>query len=169
MQLLEEETDMQASAEQAALEVLDVVPAIMRAIRAEMRQHRANELNVPQFRTLAYLDRHAGVSLSDVAEHIGLTLPSMSKLVDGLAARKLVSRQVHTGDRRRVTLALTGRGRDLLEATYESTAAYLAERLARVSETDRETIIRSMQLLSPLFGPEREAKLEPALLAGNQS
>jgi hypothetical protein len=46
---------------------------------------------MPQFRTLAVIDRNANASLSDVTEHIGLTLPSMSKLVDGLVARKLAT------------------------------------------------------------------------------
>ena len=75
-----------------AQEILEVVPAVMLAIRAELRRHRTADLSVPQFRTLAFIDRQADASLSDVAEHIGLTLPSMSKIVDGLVTRKFVTR-----------------------------------------------------------------------------
>ena len=48
-----------------------------------------------QFRTLAFVDANQGASLSEVAGHIGLGLPSMSKLVDALVNRELLTRDVH--------------------------------------------------------------------------
>src|SRR5512136_3296462 len=107
---------MAISSETCAQEVLEVVPLVMRTIRAEMRRHRTADLSVPQFRTLSFIDHNADASLSDVAEHIGLTLPSMSKIVDGLVTRKLVTRQTHPTDRRRMTLTLTTRGQTALES-----------------------------------------------------
>ena len=102
---------MANSAEACAHEVLDVVPLVMRAIRAELRRHRTADLSLAQFRTLAYLNSHAEVSLSEVAEHIGLSLPTMSKLVDGLLGRGLLTREEDPADRRRVILCLTERAR----------------------------------------------------------
>jgi DNA-binding MarR family transcriptional regulator len=92
------------SLDECARQVLETVPLVMRTVRAEMRRHRAADLSVPQFRTLTFLSRQAGASLSQVAEHIGLTLPSMSSLVEGLVERKLILRNTHSVDRRRVTL-----------------------------------------------------------------
>ena len=43
----------------------------MRVIRGQLRKHGAKEMSVPHFRTLSYLNRHEGTSLSEVAEHIG--------------------------------------------------------------------------------------------------
>ncbi len=144
---------MTASPETCAQEVLEVVPLVMRTIRAEMRRHRMADLSVPQFRTLAFIDRKVDASLSDVAEHIGLTLPSMSKIVDGLVMRKLVTRQTAPEDRRRMTLALTSRGRSALQASREATRACLAEDLAVLSERERETIEQAMTILRPVFTP----------------
>src|SRR5437899_764488 len=115
---------MTVTSEMAARELLDVAPAIVRAFRAEMRSHRLAELSVPQFRTMGYLNRHPGASLSAVADHIGLTLPTMSKLVDGLVARKFATRETHARDRRRVTLALTPRGRSTWQSARASTQAH---------------------------------------------
>jgi DNA-binding MarR family transcriptional regulator len=92
--------------------VLEVVPASCGRSAPKPRRHRTADLSVPQFRTLAFIDRNVDASLSDVAEHIGLTLPSMSKIVEGLVTRKLVTRQTHPVDRRRMTLALTARGQN---------------------------------------------------------
>lgn len=141
---------MRIASEETAREVLETVPSIMRAIRAEMRAHRAADLSVPQFRALAFLNRHPGASLSELADHIGLSLPSASKLMDGLVARKLATREMHAGDRR-ITLVLTARGRATLEAARRSTQSRLAERLSALSGTERAAVVRAMHILRPIF------------------
>lgn len=123
----------------------------MRVIRTQLRKHGAREVSVPQFRTLAYLNRNEGTSLSDVAEHIGLTLPSMSVLVDGLVSRGLIVRQTHPEDRRRMTLGLTERGRKKLRMAREATASYLEEKLGTLSGAERGTLIQAMQVLREVF------------------
>jgi DNA-binding MarR family transcriptional regulator len=148
---------MSTSPDACAQGILEVVPAVMRTIRAEMRRHRTADLSVPQFRTLAFIDRQADASLSDVAEHIGLTLPSMSKIVDGLVTRKLVTRQTHATDRRRMRLALTPRGQTALQTSREATRACLAEDLAGLTERQRETIGQAMEILRPVFTSQGEA------------
>ena len=148
---------MTTSPDVCAQEILEVVPLVMRTIRAEMRRHRAVDLSVPQFRTLAFIDRKADASLSDVAEHIGLTLPSMSKIVDGLVSRKLVTRQTAPEDRRRMTLALTARGQTALQSTRAATRACLAEDLMALSDRQRETIAQALEILRPVFTPLGEA------------
>ena len=140
-----------------AQEILEVVPQVMRAIRAELRRHRTADLSVPQFRTLAFIDRNANASLSDVTEHIGLTLPSISKIVDGLVTRKLVTRQTDPTDRRRMTLALTRSGQTALEVSRAATRACLAESLATLTDAERATVVKAMDALRPVFAPESQA------------
>ncbi len=142
---------MGAPVHDAAREVLESVPLVMRMIRGEMRSHRVADLSVPEFRTLAYIHRHPGASLSEVAEHIGLMLPSMSKLVDGLVARGLITREPCAEDRRRVTLGITARGRNLWETAREATLSSLAHRLEPLSESERTTVIRAMHILHRVF------------------
>ena len=134
-----------------ARELMEVVPLVMRTFRAEMRGSRANDLSVPQFRALGFVHRKPGASLSDVAEHIGMALPSMSKLMDGLVDRKLVRRAGDAGDRRRVTLELPARGCALWQSARASAQASLAVRLAALDENDQATIVRAMLILQPLF------------------
>lgn len=143
---------------QAGGELLEVVPSITRAIREQMRSHRTAELSVTQFRVLAFLSRNAGASLSDVADHIGMTLPSMSKLIDQLVTRRFVTREFDTVDRRRVTLALTGRGRTILESARGATREFLTTRLEQCSRGELETILAAMRILRPLFASPREAQ-----------
>lgn len=139
---------------------MELMPRVLRVIRAEMRGHRGEELSVPQFRSLAAIGRNEGASLSDVAEQVGLTLSSMSKLIEGLVARRLVTREESPEDRRRLVLALTPEGRSLLASARAATHARLSEILQTLSESELAQVEEALTLLRPLFdetsrGPER--------------
>lgn len=137
--------------ENAARLILRAVPLVMRTMRAEMRTCRTIPLSVLQFRALYYVKRHSQASLSDVAAHVGVTLPSMSRLVDGLVDRKLLTRRGSAGDRRRLTLRLTGSGQTLVRTAHKFTEASIASRVSALDRGDLATVVRSMELLYPLF------------------
>lgn len=147
----------QASPQQLAAMLMDVAPLVMRTIRTRMRSERGADLTVPQFRVLGLLRRRPGSSLSDVAEHVGLTASAASRLVDGLVARGYVRREHRATDRRAVALALSPKGVDLLEATYRGTQAHLAERVAALDAAQRVAILTALENLGRLFQTERRA------------
>jgi len=124
---------------------------VVRVIRGELRKYGAKEMSVPQFRTLGFVYRNEGASLSEVADHIGLTLPTMSMLVDGLVVRGLIDRREDPQDRRRITLALTNTGRTRHESARSATTANLEQKLRQISVSDRATITAAMRLLRDLF------------------
>jgi DNA-binding MarR family transcriptional regulator len=138
--------------------VMDTVLLIMRTIRGEMRGHRPAGLSVPQFRTLTFLRRTPGASLSAVAEHVGVVLSSMSKLVDGLVARGLVTRTVAADDRRRVTLDLTADGHAALDLARRATLARLEERLAYLSAGEQADVLQALKALQAVFRPDAAAE-----------
>ena len=142
---------MPATAQHCAYEILDVTPKIIQALRVQMRSQRQHDLSVPQFRTLTFLSRHPGSSLSAAAEHIGLTLPTMSVLIEGLVQRGLVDRAADARDRRRVLLTLTPTGQALHAQALDGTADWLAALLQPLSEQERESIEQALGVLRPLF------------------
>lgn len=140
-----------ASADAAAQALLRVAPLVMQTVRMEMRQRRALHLSVPQFRALGFIHRHPASSLSEAAEHIGVSLPAMSRLIDGLVGRKLLQRQGHTLDRRRITLALTASGQTLLATAHAGVQQSLAARLSELEPAQRAVIVKALEMLQPLF------------------
>jgi DNA-binding MarR family transcriptional regulator len=148
-----------ATSQECAKTVLDVVPQVMRAIRSDLRSHRTADLSIPQFRILNYISRNPQASLSNLADHIGLTLPTMSKMVDSLVAREWVTRQASPDDRRRVLLGLTGRGKIMLDQALAKTQASLAEKLSSLPAADQEMVSEAMKCLQTVFLTEREARL----------
>ncbi|MBI4306112.1 MAG: MarR family transcriptional regulator [Chloroflexi bacterium] len=122
----------------------------MRRIRKEMRQRTLLGLSVPQFRALNYLGRRPGTSLSELAEFLGLTPPSASKLVQKLVSYKVVARRVGQ-DRRRVRLTLTARGRAALDAARAETRQKLAESLEALSRKELVKLSASLRRLAEAF------------------
>jgi DNA-binding MarR family transcriptional regulator len=136
-----------------AAALLEAIPKVMQAIRAEMRGHRPADLSVQHFRSMAFVQRSPGASLSDLAEHVGLSLPAMSSLVERLVGRGLVERQTDPADRRRVTLRLSALGEKTIREAREATRARLAALVSRLSDADRASIIGAMQALQGIFTP----------------
>ncbi len=134
-----------------ARDLMETAPQIVQAIRAEMRRGRGADISVPQFRALRFIQVHPDSSLSHLAEHMGLTLPSVSKLVDGLVKQKLVSRKESAADRRKLTLVLTTTGTNIVDAARAQAQANLTQKIRCLSEADLATISKAMQLLHPIF------------------
>jgi DNA-binding MarR family transcriptional regulator len=83
-------------------------------------------INVTQLKCLGLLsDAGEPVPLGRLSDEIGLSLPALSRAVDGLVQRGEVKRQEDPSDRRSKLVSLTAKGR----ATYER---ILAVRLAAV-------------------------------------
>jgi DNA-binding MarR family transcriptional regulator len=153
------------SSDESAHVVFEVVPQVMQRIRAEMRRRRGPEISVLQLRALAFLRRNPGATLSLLAEHVGLTLPSMSSQVSGLVARNLIDRSISAEDRRYVTLTLTEQGHSLLETARQGTQESLAKKLANLTLEERAVVIEAMHLLARVFttteNPHTDAANQP--------
>lgn len=160
MELLYTGTNTLASELECAELLMDVVPLVMRRIRMEMRSQQMPRLSVPQLRALIYLNANAGASLSELADHVGLELPSMSKVVDALVIRGLVIRRTLANDRRYISLRLSAHGVAELKRARRITEAHLAEALAVLSSAQQARIVEALQALRPVFAPGRAAVVE---------
>lgn len=140
-------------------QIIEVIPMMMRIIRAKFRERRLANLNVAQFRVMVFLNNNTGASLSNLASSVGLTLPAMSSLVDNLVSRNLVAREKNDEDRRKVTLSLTQEGHRELEKAYRYTQRFFEDKLSSLSDEDLDTVLRSMQILRDLFQIEDEEEL----------
>ncbi len=68
-------------------------------------------------------------------------------------AHALVMRQHSNTDRRKITLALTPDGQNVLDEARTSTQARLADLLASLSAEQCETVFQALQIIQPLFLP----------------
>jgi DNA-binding MarR family transcriptional regulator len=152
---------MDNPAGQCAREILETVPLVMRFMRDQVRQRRTAGLSLPQFRTLIFLNRAKNSSLSAVAGHLGLSLPSMSRLINGLVDDRLVERQLVSTNRRQIALTLTTRGQATLEKVRYEIRLRLTDSLKNLPVAEQKTVQRAMRVLHKAF--------ENRAIAGNPS
>jgi DNA-binding MarR family transcriptional regulator len=146
--------------EECAARVMETVPLLMRFIRADMRTHNADSLSIPQLRSLAYVNRNPGASLSEVAEHLGVTCATASSTIERLVQRHLVQRSDHPQERRRIVLNLTEEGKLLLKQSQEKTRAHIADILASLTLEEVSHIEEGLTLLKNVF-EQTEIKKAP--------
>ncbi len=145
---------MSRAAESSAREVLDVVPTVMRFIRAEMRGSRGLDLSVPQFRSLVFIERKPGSSLSRVAEHLGLTAPTASKLIDGLEARSMITRRHSAEDRRKVTIEITPAGARAVDGARGEALKSMSRLMGSLDNAELKAVTDGMAALRRVFAVE---------------
>ena len=163
MQSLQNAINISTEPYACAQEVLETVPLVMRLIRNYMRQHRSG-LTVPQFRTLCFLSNTPQSSLSDVADFIGLSLPAMSRLVDGLVDKGLIDRRTCRNDRRHVRLSVTPVGETTVAESRQLAQQQLAAVVGQLSPQEQRDVARMMRLVRDVFTPElgaEETCIEP--------
>ena len=90
---------------------------------AELRYRREFGVSLWEWRTVALLGGAAGAqSLNELARAAGIDKSQMSRVVSGLAARRLVLRSIDAEDARGVKLTLTRAGRTLYEGLIRAAA-----------------------------------------------
>ena len=141
------------SPEACAERLLDALPPVMRFVRKHMRSHRSKGLSVPQFRTLALLGSTPAANLTAVAEFLGASLPTTSRIVSGLVGKGFVRRCERTGDRRHIELALTARGAAVMESARRATREQLARELAALDTSELGAVYDGIEALRSLFSP----------------
>ncbi|MCL2330421.1 MAG: MarR family winged helix-turn-helix transcriptional regulator [Phycisphaerae bacterium] len=138
-------------ADACAQDILATITILLRVVRDQMRQHRRAELSVPQFRSLIYVHVMPQATLSDLAEHIGISLPAASRLVAGLVRRGLLRRQQRQDNRRCVQLTLTQRGREAYQSAHEKTCQAFTEHLTELPTVQLRLIRQAMTVLNRTF------------------
>lgn len=131
--------------------VMETVPLVMRFIRGEMRRQRAPLLSVPQFRALAFLHRSPGACLFAVADHLGVSRPTASSIIERLVRRGLVVRNVDPRERRRVILKLTTAGTRHLQQARKATRSWMASVLGPFPAASLHRIAEGVSLLGRAF------------------
>lgn len=130
---------------------IDVIPRSMRSIRNELRSNLRSELTVPQFRVLGYIGRHEQSSNRELAEHVGVKAPVMSRLVDSLVKKGFILRESAVSDRRQVILKLSASGKKRYESSRQAAREKFAVRFSSLKPKQREALAKGLAVLEEIF------------------
>lgn len=144
------ERPLDASADTVTLadHLFATVSRSMTRIRRQMRRHGSIDLTVPQYRALRYVQRHPETSLTHLAESLGMSLSSVSALVERLVKVGHLEREVDPAVRRRIRLRLSPSGRRLLQQAEFGTRRWLAAELAGLTDAERRLLDGALDVLA---------------------
>lgn len=131
--------------------MLEVIPAVMDALRHAMRSHVGDQLSVPQFRCLQFIAHQPGASISAVAGFLGVTVPTASAMVDRLVRAGAIEPQTAADDRRRSQLHLTADGAAQLAEIRLGARAELAQVFATRSKEELGALCAGLEVLRQVF------------------
>jgi DNA-binding MarR family transcriptional regulator len=124
--------------------------AVMRLGR-RLRQHAPEDITPSQLSALSVIVRDGRMTLSKLAEAERVQPPTITRVVDALQQKGLVTRVPCEQDRRVAYVDATTEGRALVEAIRRRRDAYLARRLRTFTADERLLLERAAPLLERLI------------------
>lgn len=107
-------------------------------------------LTFVQFKSIMHLssaDPDDPPYLQELAEELGASMPSLSRAIDGLVRKDLVSRIEDPDDRRRRRISLTEAGREVTNHFFQSRATGVVRFASSLDKTQREALDAAIGLL----------------------
>lgn len=146
--------------------LLYLVKQVELAIRARLDALlRPAGLTALQYTAMTVLERHPDMSSSQLARNSFVTAQSMADMVTALRGRGMIERHRDRADRRRLVVALTAAGKDVLDRYRDQVAALEAEMVAGLSVHDVAGLRRSLHAChANLAGPPARltASIQPS-------
>ena len=113
------------------------------------------DLTMAQFKALVVVDGSLGIAVCQVGRELGIGESAASLLVDQLVRRGYVGRTTDPDDRRRVRLAATARGTELLRELRHGHRQNLREWLAGLGDDDLDALAHGLGALTQVVGAGR--------------
>jgi DNA-binding MarR family transcriptional regulator len=127
--------------------------AVLRLSR-KIRQQVAQEVTQSQVSVLSSVESRGNPTLGELALAEGVRPPSMTRQVDALVSEGLLHRTADATDRRVARVQLTAAGRRALHRSRSLRTAYMARRIAELSEGEQRRAGELVNLLELLAGAE---------------
>jgi DNA-binding MarR family transcriptional regulator len=111
------------------------------------------ELSFTQLKAMFLLDEHGELTVKDISARLSMSLPAMSRSVDGLVQRGFVARRECESDRRSRHIALLPQGRDALDRVLEARRAALVAFASELSDAERDSLHAALLPIAERISP----------------
>lgn len=118
-----------------------------RSMGGWVRFVKSSGFSMPQFMLLMHIRYKEPYSISDLSEKMDITTAASSQLVDKLVQAELLVRTEDPSDRRSKQVALTDRGKDLIEQGIQERYRWVDELEETLSAEEKEKVVEAMEIL----------------------
>jgi DNA-binding MarR family transcriptional regulator len=136
-------------------DLLCVPPLIFRMLRRKLIKTTLAgieaDINLPHFEVMKVLQEEGTLHVAEIGEKLQIAKAQMTHLIDRLVELGLVERQMCAADRRTLNIALTERGRKLMEEHEANLVEAVREYMASLTDADMETLSESLKNLRDIL------------------
>jgi DNA-binding MarR family transcriptional regulator len=131
---------------------IELRTAVMRTSRRLRVEATGDVITPGQYTVLAQLHGSGPATLRELAVREHVQAPSMTRIVNALAGQGFVSRTANPDDGRQVRVDITDGGRAVLAEARNQRTAWLAQRVAGLSEADRLVLSQAAHIMQEMSG-----------------
>jgi DNA-binding MarR family transcriptional regulator len=129
-----------------------LLPSLIKASKKlEEKRLGTYSLTLPQFFAMMVLENNGSCMMKELGEELGLSLGTVTGIVDRLIREGLAERFPDAEDRRVVRARLSEKGRKLMRTIHEERRRALARRLQNLGENELENLMTLITKISQLF------------------
>lgn len=132
----------------AIAELIGLLPLFMKTIMEGITFGTGTGLNISEKRTLIYIYKHEGNTMSEYSKKVGLARGSFTTVADSLEKKGFVGRISSCDDRRICSLVLTEEGKIIAREIDAAFKRHLAARLASLSGEELANLKRALETIA---------------------
>lgn len=145
-----------AAQDQPPAELAERLRLVLTRMSRRLRQQGDGAATSSQISALSTIARRGPLTLGELASLEHVQPPSMTRIVSHLEDSGLVRREADVLDRRVARVSVTPEGTRLLQGSRRRKSAYIAQRIAELSQHDRAVLGRAAALLEAMLAEDDE-------------
>ena len=131
---------------------------VLVAVAARSLADVAEEVTLTQYRTLVVLASRGPQNLAGLAEAVGVTPATATRMCDRLVRKDLVRRRTDRDDRRQLRVALTVKGRSLVDDVTGRRRQEIGRIMSEIPAEQQAVLVQALGRLASAAGevPEQD-------------
>jgi DNA-binding MarR family transcriptional regulator len=151
-------------------EVLNSFAEVMSMILLDLHQQHLAELDltVSQAQALRALKNNGCMPTGQLAAELQISAPAITQLTDRLIRKSLIERQTAASDRRTVLVALSAKGKRLMEQMRKRRCEIFSRALLQLDESERAEVTAALEkVIAALEQQESKLAIKGERIASN--
>ena len=112
-----------------------------------IRYARKSGLSMSHIGAMFHIHREGRCGVTELGNHLGVTSPAASQMLERLVQQELILRTEDPKDRRGKRIVLTDKGNRVLEDGIRARQRWLDDITATLSDDEKETIMVALEIL----------------------
>lgn len=131
---------------------------VLVAVAARSLADVAEEVTLTQYRTLIVLASRGPQNLAGLADAVGVTPATATRMCDRLVRKGLIRRRTERDDRRQLRVALTVKGRSLVDAVTVRRRQEIGRIMSEIPVEQQAVLVQALGRLASAAGevPEQD-------------